>query len=105
VARTGKSFVFAFWAIRKQALAGRNGVAIAEVFQQSRDHGLSPKNLEAIAQEWAPRLGLTVEIVRVYLTHNIHYYLDPPCLEGLELYYRLAAEVGVLPQSPELQFV
>jgi chorismate dehydratase len=105
VARTGKSFVFAFWAIRKQALAGRNGAAIAEVFKKSRDHGLSPKNLEAIAQEWAPRLGLTVEIVRVYLTHNIHYYLDPPCLEGLALYYRLAAEVGVLPQAPELQFV
>src|SRR6202158_2529428 len=105
VARTGKSFVFAFWAIRKQALAGRNGAAIAEVFRKSRDHGLSPKKLEAIAQEWAPRLGLTVEIVRVYLTHNIHYYLDPPCLEGLALYYRLAAEVGVLPQAPELHFV
>ena len=84
VARTGKSFVFAFWAIRKQALAGRDGAAIAEVFKKSRDHGLSPKNLEAIAQEWAPRLGLTVEVIRVYLTHNIHYYLDPPCLEGLD---------------------
>jgi chorismate dehydratase len=105
VARTGKSFVFAFWAIRKQALAGRNGAAIAEVFKQSRDHGLSPKNLEAIAQEWAPRLGLTVEIVRVYLTHNIHYYLDPPSLEGLQLYYRLAAEIGVLSRAPDLQFV
>ena len=105
VARTGKPFVFAFWAIRKQALAGRNGAAIAEVFKKSRDHGLSPKKLEAIAQEWAPRLGLTVEIVRVYLTHNIHYYLDPPCLEGLKLYYRLAAEIGALPQAPELHFV
>jgi chorismate dehydratase len=105
VARTGKSFVFAFWAIRKQALAGRNGAAIAEVFKKSRDHGLSTKKLEAIAQEWAPRLGLTVEIVRVYLTHNIHYYLDPPCLEGLALYYRLAAEIGALPPAPELRFV
>jgi chorismate dehydratase len=105
VARTGKSFVFAFWAIRKQALAGRNAAAIAEVFQKSRDHGLSPKNLEAIAAEWAPHLGLTVEMVRVYLTHNIHYYLDPPCLEGLELYYRLGAEIGALPAAPGLDFV
>jgi chorismate dehydratase len=104
VARTGKSFVFAFWAIRQQALSGRNGRAIAEVFKKSRDHGLSPKRLEAIAQEWAPRLGLTVEVIRVYLTHNIHYYLDPPCLEGLELYYRLGAEVGALPPAPELRF-
>jgi chorismate dehydratase len=103
--RTGKSFVFAFWAIRKRALAGQDGQAIAEVFKQSRDQGLSPKNLETIAQEWAPRLGLTVEAIRVYLTHNIHYYLDPPCLEGLELYYRLAAEIGALPPAPVLQFV
>ena len=104
-ARTGKSFVFAFWAIRKQALAGRNGAAIAEAFKKSRDHGLRPKNLEAIAQEWAPRLGLTVEAIRVYLTQNIHYYLDPPCLEGLDLYYRLGAEIGALPRAPQLRFV
>ncbi len=105
IARTGKSFVFAFWAIRKQALAGRDGAAIAEAFKKSRDHGLSPKNLETIAQDWAPRLGLTVEAVRVYLTQNIHYYLDPPCLEGLKLYYRLGAEVGALPPAPELGFI
>jgi chorismate dehydratase len=105
VARTGKSFVFAFWAIRKQALAGRNAAAIAQVFKKSRDHGLSPKKLEAIAQEWAPRLGLTVEVIRVYLTHNIHYYLDPPCLEGLALYYRLGTEIGALPRAPGLRFV
>ena len=105
VARTGKSFVFAFWAIRRQALAGRNGTAIAEVFQKSRDHGLLPENLEAITQEWAPRLGFTAEAVRVYLTQNIHYYFDPRCLEGLELFYRLAAESGALPRVPKLCFV
>ena len=105
VARTGKSFVFAFWAIRQQALAGRDAAAIAEVFKKSRDHGLSPKKLETIAQEWAPRLGLPVEVIRVYLTHNIHYYLDSPCLEGLALYYRLGAEIGALPRAPELRFV
>ncbi len=105
VARTGKSFVFAFWAIRKKALSGRNATAIVEIFKKSRDHGLSPKNLEAIALEWAPRLGLTVEIVRVYLTHNIHYYLDPPCLEGLKLYYHLGTEIGALPPALELRFV
>jgi len=105
VARTGKSFVFAFWAIRGQALAGRNAAAIAEVFKKSRDHGVLPRNLEAIAQEWAPRLRLTVEEVRVYLTHHIHYYLDPPSLEGLELYYQLGADVGALPRAPGLRFV
>ena len=105
VARTGKSFVFAFWAIRKQALAGRNGAGIAEVFKKSRDHGLAPKHLEDIAQMWAPRLDLPVEELRVYLTHNIHYYLDQPCLEGLDLYYRLGREIGALPAAPELCFI
>ena len=62
-------------------------------------------NLEAIAQEWAPRLGLTLEMVRTYLAHNIHYFLDPPCLEGLKLYYRLGVEIGALPQAPELHFL
>src|SRR6266403_4239796 len=104
VARTGKSFVFAFWAIRKQALAGRNATALAEVFKTSRDHGLSPQNLEAIAQEWAPRLGLAIEEVRVYLAHNIHYYLDPPCLEGLQLFYQYGAELNALPPPPNLEF-
>jgi chorismate dehydratase len=105
VACTGQSCVFAFWAVRKQALAGRDGAAIAKIFTDSRDQGLSPKNLEAIAQEWSLRLGLAVEVVRAYLADNIHYYLDPPCMEGLELFYSLGAEVGALPPAPALQFV
>lgn len=105
IARTGKSFVFAFWAIRKQALTGRDPRAVAEAFKKSRDRGLDPRNLETIVQEWAPRLSLPAETIRSYVTHNIHYYLDPPCLEGLQLFYRYGAEVGALPQKPELHFV
>ncbi len=105
VARTGKSFVFAFWAIRKAALVGHDASAIAEVFKKSRSHGVLAKNLESIAQEWAPRVGLSLAEVLVYLTRNIHYFLDPPCLEGLDLYYRLGAEIGVLRAAPALDFV
>lgn len=105
VTRTGKSFVFAFWAIRGQAVAGQDASAVAHAFRKSRDHGLEPKNMEAIVQEWAPKLGLSAAAVRTYLTHNIHYYLDPPCLEGLKLFYRFSAEIGALPQAPELRFL
>lgn len=105
IARTGKSFVFAFWAIRQQALAGRDARAIARVFQTSRDHGLQPENLEAIAQDWSQRLKLPIETIRSYFARNIHYYLDPPCLEGLALFYGLGAEVGALPPAPELRFL
>lgn len=104
-AHTGKSFVFAFWAIRRAALPGHNYAAITRTFKQSRDQGLLPDHLETIAEEWAPRLGLPLEMLRSYLVRNIHYYLDPPCLDGLKLFYRLGAEIGSLPPAPELQFL
>jgi chorismate dehydratase len=105
VAWTGKPAVFAFWAIRQQSLAGRDVAAIAKAFKDSRDHGLSHENLEAITQKWALSLGLAVEVVRAYLTQNIYYYLDDPCLEGLRLFYRFGAEVGALPPAPALRFI
>lgn len=104
-ARTAKAFVFAFWAIRKPSLAGYDRRAVAGAFMRSREHGLEAKNLESIVQEWAPRLSLSAQAVHSYFSDNIHYYLDEPCLEGLQLFYRYAAEIGVLPPSPPLNFV
>lgn len=103
--RTGKSFVFAFWAVRRAALEGHDGSAIARIFKDSRDHGLKREHLESIAEEWAPRLGLTLETVRRYFAQNIHYYFDPPCLEGLQLFYKLSAEIGALPAARYLEFL
>jgi chorismate dehydratase len=103
---TGKPFVFAFWAIRQAALndAPRD-LDLATVFQESRDHGLLPENLDRIARDWASRLGLSQEEIRVYLTHNIHYFLDPDCLDGLQLFYKYAQECGALPPAPRLSFL
>ena len=102
---TGKPAVFAFWAIRQQALSGRDAAAIAETFKKSRDDGLTPNNLERIAKDWAERLSMPIEEVRSYLTRNIHYYLDPPCLAALDMFYQYAAEVGALPRAPRLKFL
>jgi len=121
---TGKPFVFAFWAVRQDALqeealcgdsrprlsASRSDAHVhaqdlATIFQQSRDHGLEPASLDHIAREWAPRLGLKEADVRSYLTENIYYYLDAPCLEGLQLFYRYAAEIGALHAAPEIDFL
>jgi len=101
---TGKPFVFAVWAIRRAALA--NAPAdLASIFQTSRDHGLQAENVDFIAREWAGRVGLSEAEVRTYLTENIHYHLDAGCLEGLQLFYRYAAECGALPRAPALQFL
>jgi chorismate dehydratase len=119
IRHTGKPFVFAFWAVREEALCGDSrprlsasrGDApvpepdLAAIFQQSRDHGLEPANLDQIAREWAPRLALKESDVRAYLTENIYYHLDTACLEGLQLFYRYAAEIGALPATPEMRFL
>jgi chorismate dehydratase len=129
---TGKPFVFAFWAVRRDALqeealcrdgrpfgklragsrlsASRSDAHLpppdlAAVFQQSRDHGLEPASLHHIASEWSPRLKFSEADVLSYLTESIYYQLDAPCLEGLQLFYRYAAEVGALPPAPDLQFL
>jgi chorismate dehydratase len=99
---TGKPFVFAFWAVREEALSGAGAAteAVAElsgVFQRSRDHGLLPESLHSIANEWAPRLGMSVDDVISYLTENIHYSLDKECMEGLRLFYSYAEGCGALP--------
>jgi chorismate dehydratase len=106
IRHTGKPFVFAFWAVRQDALREASpSQDLAAVFQQSRDHGLEPASLDQIAREWAPRLGLNQSDVRSYLRENIYYYLDPLCLEGLQLFYRYAAEIGALPAAPEICFL
>jgi chorismate dehydratase len=103
---TGKPFVFAFWAVRQEALAGpASSQDLAAIFQQSRDHGLEPASLNQIASEWAPKLGISQSDVHSYLTDNIYFYLDVACLEGLQLFYRYAAEIGALPTAPELNFL
>ncbi len=106
IRHTGKPFVFAFWAVRREALSdAAPSQDLAAVFQQSRDHGLEPASLDQISHEWAPRLGIAEADVRSYITENIYYNLDAACLEGLQLFYRYAAEIGVLPAAPEINFL
>jgi chorismate dehydratase len=129
IRHTGKPFVFAFWAVRQQALQedARGGESLcgdgrirpfasrsdallpppdlASIFQQSRNHGLAPASLDHIVNEWSSRLSLTPAAVHSYLTESIYYRLDAPCLEGLQLFYRYATEIGALPVAPEVKFL
>ena len=103
---TGKPFVFAFWAVREQALKEADpGPDVGAIFRESRDHGLQPESLTQIEKEWAPRLGLTEADIRTYLTENIHYQLDAGCLQGLRLFYKYAAEIGAFAAPSDLKFL
>jgi chorismate dehydratase len=105
---TGKPFVFAVWAVRLDALdrmpEGHN-LDLAKVFQQSRDHGLEPQNLELIAREWSPKVSISEHDVRSYLTQNIHYYLDRENHAGLNLFLKYSREIDLIPAVPELRFL
>jgi predicted solute-binding protein len=91
--------------VREDALRRKpKGLDLARVFQQSRDHGLQPAAIERIAQAWSPRLNLDRNIIREYLTLNIHYYLDAPALAGLKLFFQLSQEIGLIDGVPELRF-
>jgi len=103
---TGKPFVFAFWAVRGDALREADpALDIAAIFRDSRDHGLQADSLNQIGREWAPKLAMPEQQVRDYLTQNIYYQLDDACIEGLHLFYRYATEIGVLPAASKLRFV
>jgi chorismate dehydratase len=106
IRHTGMPFVFAFWAVRRDALEGSGQAEeLAAVFQRSRDHGLEPSSLNQIAREWSRRLRISEEDVILYLTENIYYKLDASCLEGLQLFYHYAAEIGALPAPPPIKFL
>lgn len=103
---TGKPFVFAFWAIRFASLSDTNcAYDLGDVFSRSRDHGLEPENLNVIAREWSQRLKLSEPEIKSYLKENIQYTLDRENTEGLELFYRYAAELGLIPEAPFLRLL
>jgi len=104
--RTGKPFVFAFWAVRLHALSRLpKGANLTRIFQQSRDHGIQPESTAALAKEWAPRLGLTEADITSYLTQNIHYFLDRENHSGLQLFLNNAHEIGLIARVPDLRFL
>jgi chorismate dehydratase len=103
---TGKPFVFAFWAVRLDALARQpRGLDLIRTFQNSRDHGLLLENIATIAREWSPKLNLTEAEITTYLTENIQYTLDRENHAGLQLFLNYALEVGLIPAVPELRFL
>lgn len=69
----------------------------------SRDRGLA--NVAAVAREWAPRLGMAEEEVTRYLRRNVNYTLDRPSLDGLNLFYQLAAECRLSARADQLEFL
>lgn len=91
---TGLPWVAAVWAVRPEAVPRVSARQLIDDLQGSRDHGLA--QVEELVAEWADRLPLSPDTIRTYLTRNIYYYLDGPCIETIELFRQYAAELGIL---------
>lgn len=92
-ALTGLPFVSAVWSAAPSSPVDER---VVDDFIQSRIHGL--ENIDALVAEWSPRIAIPEETIRAYLTTNIHYSLDEECIEAMRVFFRLAAEYGVLPE-------
>ncbi len=102
---TGLPWVAAVWAVRPAALR-LNGITPAQLFADltaSRNAGLT--HIDTLVREWTPRIALPAEVIRTYLTQNIHYTLDPDCLRAIEHFRALATQLGVLPLLPQLRLL
>jgi chorismate dehydratase len=89
-------FVSAVWGVSAD---GALDESVEADFNESRRHGL--QNIEGLVAEWSRKLPVPEQTIRTYLTSNIHYALDEECVEGMRVFYRIAAKLGVLPQIDE----
>jgi len=103
--RTGLPWVAAVWAARPEGLrqAQVEVATLVEDLQRSRDNGLA--HIEELVQEWTPRIAVPQTTIRQYLTRNIHYTLEPECVEAIQVFRAYAAEAGVLPDAETLRFL
>jgi predicted solute-binding protein len=95
---TGLPFVFALW-------VGHDDLNLTKrqpEFAASLEFGLA--HLDDIAAEYAPKLGIAPEAVKVYLSQNINYSLDEENRQGLRLFYKLAHEAGITSAQKDLYF-
>jgi chorismate dehydratase len=96
---TGLPFVFALWVGHSRA----NLCGAHPDFAASLAFGLA--HIDDIAADYAPKLGISPDAVKIYLTRNIDYSLDEENRQGLRTFYKLAHEVGIIPAEKELQFI
>ena len=95
---TGLPFVYAVWAGWPDAMSSED----VRLLQRARDEGVA--DADGVARAYYPDDPARQAVARRYLRDNIRYVLGAEELEGLRTFYRYAAETGLVPSAPELQF-
>lgn len=91
--RTGLPFVFAMWV----AKSPEDSLLLSDAFRTARDEGLA--HLPEIIEQEAAKSGLTAVDCRRYFEEQLHFYLGPAELAGLDLFRSQAAELGLVPEE------
>ncbi len=100
----GLPWISAVWGVREECLhSPAERIRLTDDLVASRDAGLA--NIDALVEEWAPRIAVPRATIHTYLSQNIHYTLDDECLEGMRRFYHLAAACGVLPALSDLRLL
>jgi chorismate dehydratase len=95
---TGLPFVYAFWAGRPEALTP----ADVRALQDARDEGV--RRPEELAHQYLAGTPERQARGAEYLRDNIKYYLHDQEQAALDLFYRYAAEVGVVERAQPVVF-
>jgi chorismate dehydratase len=98
VGMTGLPFVYAFWAGRP----GIVGAADIAALQQARDSGV--RATAAIGRDSFPDSAGKAARADVYLRENVKYALGEPETAGLQRFYDLAADLGILNRAEAPKF-
>jgi len=96
---TNTGFVFAMWMARKESV---EKIRVVD-FAAARDEGLA--ELDEIAAEYKPQLGLSDKEIRAYLTDNIAFRMDEEMEKGLKLYFQLARKHQLIEAGGPLDFI
>jgi chorismate dehydratase len=87
---TGLPFVYACWTGTPDVLTP----ADVEALQRARDEGAA--HTDTVARAYYPGDAARQAVASRYLRDNIRYMLGPEELEGLQAFYRFAAELGLV---------
>jgi chorismate dehydratase len=95
---TGLPFVFALWGIRREAVDRMAAIDFSVVKQEAA------ASLPRIIDESANRLQLPYSYVEEYLNRCLIYDLSDECLNGLNRFYDLASQVGLIESVNPMEF-
>jgi len=100
---TGLPFVFALWAVRRDAPEPPTPGGVAPFFHRSLEMGQA--NLAVLVEEARRSVGWTAAELREYFTENITYRLGGRERESLALFYEKAVRHGLAPVEKPLSFL